>query len=226
MRRLRGSVGFILVAAILASCDKQPALSPKPAAPPAHVYSSGELAQVIVPSVRITAVPANNAEGVISQVDPVFANTGQSATVGLSYNIVGTASQAQATGGPMAQPGDPEADYQADAAQPGDGRIKSARIGPQTNASIRGLDLRLPAPVEIFGRSPPAISGAIHYRDISGAVHLTKFCFFVQRGGGDTPPTSACPHWNCVDATCSDDAHAYAAEVATAQADPSRRPAK
>lgn len=228
MRRALTAVVALLFAGLgLFACKAQPVAPPKAAAaPPAHIYSSGELAQVIVASVRITMVPASNPEGVIAQVDPVFANTGQSATVGLTYNVVETPSQEQARDGPRAQPGDPETNYQAAAAHPGGGGIKSAQIGPQTNQPIRGLDLTLPAPVQIFGRSPPAISGAIHYRDISGAAHLTKFCFFVQRGGGDTPPSSACPHWNCVDASCAGDANAYAAEVAMAQADPSGRPTR
>lgn len=62
-------------------------------------------------------------------------------------------------------------------------------------------------------------AGAIRYRDAFGGMHMTKYCYQIDRvelpGADNKSLTVArCSHWNCADGSCRDDAAQYATELA------------
>jgi hypothetical protein len=56
--------------------------------------------------------------------------------------------------------------------------------------------------------------GSVHYTDIFGDAHITKYCFridgiFMRKLGEGEPTVSPCQHWNCTDQACNKDKAAY-----------------
>jgi hypothetical protein len=66
--------------------------------------------------------------------------------------------------------------------------------------------------------------GTVHYTDVFGTEHISKFCFrtdgiYIRRPGEAFPIQSLCSHWNCTDKSCPKDRDSYNADMKQAIAE-------
>jgi hypothetical protein len=63
--------------------------------------------------------------------------------------------------------------------------------------------------------------GSIHYDDVFGLPHITKYCFRIDdaeiNAGSIIPLQSVCSHWNCIDDDCKIDRTSYDQDAEKAQ---------
>jgi hypothetical protein len=107
-------------------------------------------------------------------------------------------------------------------------RLANVTIGPKGTLTASQISEKIfeRDPVEgATGEMGRFFFGSIHYIDISGNSHVSKYCFRIDRvsmeGVSAGKPIiqrgqDLCTHWNCTDQYCHADKTAYEADVAKA----------
>lgn len=92
--------------------------------------------------------------------------------------------------------------------------IDRITIGPKSTISAEIMSQKLrPETDRMVG---PFFYGSVHYDDIFGVQHVTKYCFSIDNyklGPGVTILQNYCTHWNCTDEFCLQDRKSYDDEM-------------